>query len=298
MMTVPELKARLKSDAEVTKEYIDKSLENDTSEVETLYKAMRYSAEGGKRIRAALVIEFCRLFGGDEKAAVPFAAGIELCHASSLIHDDMPCMDNDDLRRGRPTNHKVFGEDIALLAGDALMTKGYETVCKNEFVGEKQALAAAKIILTGSGAEGMMGGQCIDLESENKRISFDALLQMHAKKTGALIKTACCLGVIAAGITEVTAAEYFAACEYAKGVGLAFQITDDILDVTGDSAVLGKNIGSDEKDGKTTFLSFMSVDEAREYARKETDKSTAALRGYPGSDFLTALAEYLISRSE
>ncbi len=298
MMTVTELKARLKSNADVTKKYIDKALKNSTPEVETLFKAMRYSAEGGKRIRAALVLEFCRLFGGDEKTAVPFAAGIELCHASSLIHDDMPCMDNDDLRRGRPTNHKVFGEDIALLAGDAMMTKGYETVCNNEFVSEKQALAAAKLILKESGSDGMMGGQCIDLESENKNISFDALLQMHAKKTGALIRTACCLGVIAAGITDETVPEYVSACEYAKGVGLAFQITDDILDVTGDSAVLGKNTGSDEKDGKTTFLSFMSIDEAREYARKETDKATAALRGYHNSEFLTTLANYLISRAD
>ncbi|MBO4217352.1 MAG: polyprenyl synthetase family protein, partial [Clostridia bacterium] len=188
--------------------------------------------------------------------------------------------------------------DIALLAGDGLMAMGFHTVCQNPFVGEKQALCAAKLLIKEAGADGMMGGQCIDLESENKRISFDALLKMHAKKTGALIRAAACLGVIAAGITDDKAPEYVAACGYARGVGLSFQIIDDILDVVGDAAVLGKNPGSDLKDGKTTFLSFMSVDEARGYAETETEKAVAAISGYDGSEFLTSLAGYLISRAD
>ncbi len=298
MIAPAEVRERLARNAALTKERIDTLLENGTAETEKLYKAMRYSAEGGKRIRATLVLEFCRMFGGSEASAVGFAASIELVHASSLIHDDMPCMDNDDLRRGRPTNHKVFGEAIALLAGDALMTRGFEAACINPCVSEKQALEAAKLLISNSGAVGMMGGQCIDLESENKKISFDTLLLMHSKKTGALIKAAACLGVIAAGVTDKNAPEYKAACRYAEGVGLAFQITDDILDVTGDAALLGKNTGSDEKDGKTTFLSFMSVGEAREYAKKETEKAIEAIKGYAGSDFLTALAVYLVSRTD
>ena len=297
-MTSEEIRSRLKADAEMTKAYIDTLLVNDDRETETLYKAMRYSAEGGKRIRAALAVEFCRLFGGDIDKAVPFAAGIELVHASSLIHDDMPCMDDDDLRRGRPTNHKVFGEATALLAGDALMARGYQALCENGRVSTAQALAAARLVIRESGACGMMGGQNIDLESENKKISFDSLLHMHEKKTGALIKAASCLGVIAAGVTSETAPEYMAACDYSAGVGLAFQIIDDILDVTGDAAVLGKNVGSDAKDGKTTFLTFMSIESAKSYAENATEKAIDAIMGYEGSDFLTSLARYLISRAD
>ncbi len=263
-----------------------------------LYEAMRYSAlAGGKRIRPFLVMEFCRLFGGSTEAAMPFACAIECVHASSLIHDDMPCMDDDELRRGKPTNHIVFGEDIALLAGDALMTRGYELAANNTAVDAKTALLATQKLLFASGAVGMMGGQQIDLKSENVQIDFDTLLKMHAKKTGALIRVSAELGCLAAGITDPDDARVKAAVDYASGIGLAFQIVDDVLDVTGDEKTLGKKVHADDAMGKTTFLTFMTVDEAKKYAEEITENAIRGIRTYEGSEILVAFAEYLLGRS-
>ena len=293
-----DVEKKLALTAEKVAPYLEKSLATPDPELDTLYSAMRYSAlAGGKRIRPHLVLEFCRLFGGDESAALPFAAAIEFVHSSSLIHDDMPCMDNDDYRRGRLTCHKVYGEDIALLAGDALMTKGYETAAKNALVPPASALEAATLLITLAGSEGMMGGQQIDLCSEGKKIDFDTLLKMHALKTGALIRTAALLGCIAAGVpagdTRRADAE-----TYAAGVGLAFQIIDDVLDVIGDEKTLGKHTHADAEENKTTFLSFMSVDEAKAYAARETEKAIAAVAKYGGAEHLVALAEYLLERNK
>ncbi len=265
--------------------------------LDVVYDAMRYSAlSGGKRIRPFLVLEFCKLFGGTKEAAMPFACAIECVHASSLIHDDLPCMDNDELRRGKPTNHMVYGEDIALLAGDALMTRGYEIAANNTAVDTKTALIATQKLLYASGAVGMMGGQQIDLKSENQTISFDMLLKMHAKKTGALIIVAAQLGCLAAGITDMDDPRMKAAVAYASGIGLAFQIVDDILDVTGDVATLGKMTNADGAIGKTTFLTFMTVEEAQKYADDVTAQAVASLGGYENNETLLEFAEYLLHR--
>ncbi len=279
--------------------YLEKNLQTDEKELETLYEAMRYSTlSGGKRIRPFLVMEFCRLFGGREEAAIPFACAIEYVHTSSLIHDDMPCMDNDELRRGRPTNHVVFGEDIALLAGDALITRGYEMAARNNEVAPKVALSATAMLLSCAGAVGMMGGQEIDLLSEGKKTDFATLMKMHEKKTGALIRAACLLGVMAAGITDERDERYTAAVKYAHGVGLAFQIIDDILDVEGDAALLGKATHADAALEKTTFLSFMSIDEAKAYAKTLTEEAIAAIAPFEGNETLTELAKFLLTRKK
>ncbi len=263
----------------------------------TLYDSMRYSATaGGKRIRPFLVFSFCNLFGGEERAALPFAVAIECVHASSLIHDDLPAMDNDDLRRGKPTNHIVFGEDIALLAGDTLMTRGYEIAAENKNVPAQMALLGVRALLRASGGIGMMGGQQIDLMSENREIDFETLLKMHKKKTGALIAVSARLGTLAAGIEEEADPRVMAAVDYAMKIGLAFQIVDDILDVTGDVSTLGKTTNADGAIGKTTFMTFMSVDEARAYAERLTKEAIAAIAPYAGSEMLIDLASYLLNR--
>ena len=260
---------------------------------------MRYSAlSGGKRIRPFLVSEFCRLYGGEADAAIDFACAIEYVHASSLVHDDMPCMDNDDMRRGKPTNHKVYGEDIALLCGDALITRGYEMAARNKRVSAEAALAATAMLLREAGAVGMMGGQEIDLLSEGKQTVFETLLKMHEKKTGALIKASCLLGTMAAGITDENDERYKAAVKYAYGIGMAFQIIDDILDVEGDAALLGKATHADAELEKTTFLTFMNIPEARAYAEKLTNEAIEAIAPYEGNETLTELAKFLLYRNK
>ena len=279
--------------------HLAKNLETPEPLLETLYSSMRYSAlSGGKRIRPFLVGEFCRMFGGSEDAWINFACAIEYVHASSLVHDDMPCMDNDELRRGKPTNHVVYGEDIALLCGDSLITRGYEMAATNKCVSTDIALAATAMLLREAGAVGMMGGQEIDLLSEGKKQDFDTLLAMHTKKTGALIKASCLLGTMAAGITDENDARYKAAVKYAYGIGMAFQIVDDILDVEGDAALLGKATHADAALEKTTFLSFMSIDEAREYAKNLTFEAIDAISSFERNETLTELAKFLLYRNK
>lgn len=286
-------------DAAMVNDALPEYLKTEREETALLWEAMRYSAlSGGKRIRPFLVLEFCRMFGGEERAALPFACAIECVHASSLIHDDMPCMDNDALRRGKPTNHMVFGEDIALLAGDALITRGYEIAARNPEVPALAALSATAMLLDAAGAAGMMGGQQIDLAAEKQPVSFDTLLVMHAKKTGALIRAAALLGCYAAGILSEKDPRALDAAAYAEGVGLAFQITDDILDATGDVEILGKKIHADDAMGKTTFLSFMSVDKAHEYAVQVTEKAKSAIEKYQNHEILSAFADDLLDRKK
>lgn len=286
-------------DAAMVNDALPEYLKTEREETALLWEAMRYSAlSGGKRIRPFLVLEFCRMFGGEERAALPFACAIECVHASSLIHDDMPCMDNDALRRGKPTNHMVFGEDIALLAGDALITRGYEIAARNPEVPALAALSATAMLLDAAGAAGMMGGQQIDLAAEKQPVSFDTLLVMHAKKTGALIRAAALLGCYAAGILSEKDPRALDAAAYAEGVGLAFQITDDILDAIGDVEILGKKIHADDAMGKTTFLSFMSVDKAHEYAVQVTEKAKAAIEKYQDHEILSAFADDLLDRKK
>lgn len=244
----------------------------------TLFASMEYSLmAGGKRLRPQLVLEFCRLCGGSEEQAMPFACAVEMIHSYSLIHDDLPCMDDDDLRRGKPTNHKVYGEAAALLAGDALLTLAFETMLSPESVqavGAGRAAAAAGELARAAGARGMVGGQIIDLESEGKQVALEVLEKMDEGKTGALILAACRMGCILAGASED---QKKAAEVYARSIGLAFQIEDDLLDVTGDAALLGKNTGMDSAREKSTYVSLLGVEKARETVERLTRTAVDAL---------------------
>ena len=261
----------------------------------SVINAADYSlSAGGKRIRPALIMEFCRIFSDDFSVSVPAACAIEMIHTYSLIHDDLPCMDNDDLRRGKPSCHIKFGEDIALLAGDGLQSLAFETMTKLDTDYDKIVRSIA-CLSECCGINGMVGGQVIDLESENKQISFDTLVLLQRLKTGKLIEAAVKIGCIIGGADD----EKIKSCvAYAENIGLAFQIRDDILDVIGDQTLLGKPIGSDNEEMKTTFLSFMSIDEAEKKIRDLTEKAKASLAflGERAND-LCDLADYLSLRN-
>ncbi len=245
--------------------------------VKGLFDSFSYSLfAGGKRLRPFLALEFCELCGGTHSDALSYASAIEMIHTFSLIHDDLPCMDDDDMRRGKPTNHKVYGEACALLAGDALSLYAFSAATDNTLSAE-QNVRAVKLIAENAGICGMIAGQQIDINAENNAHSDEKLLTLlQNKKTGALFEAACILGCIAAGKTE-TDKEYEAAKIFAYHIGLAFQITDDILDVCGNEAALGKNIGSDAENGKTTFVTLLGVEAAKKKALEELAQAKASL---------------------
>lgn len=291
-----DIKNKLTVSAKLTEGALGVYMERDDEDIKTLIESERYSLfAGGKRIRPFLTLEFCKLFGGDERAALPFAAAVEMIHTYSLIHDDLPCMDNDDLRRGKPTNHKVFGYSTALLAGDGLLTRAFGVAASNPYVDSSVAVAAVKALSDAAGEFGMIGGQIIDLYGEKERLSEEKLLKLHALKTGALIKVSAELGCLAAGCAE-DSVEMAAALEYAAKIGLAFQIIDDIMDVTVSEEVLGKSAGSDAENNKTTFMTYYSVEDAKQYAAKLTAEAVSAIADYAGSETLTDLAAYLLDR--
>ena len=267
--------------------------------LKTLWESEQYSLmAGGKRIRAALLLESCRVLGGDVKSALPLACAMEMVHASSLIHDDLPCMDNDDLRRGKPTNHKVYGEAIALLAGDGLWFDAVTVIAQNEALTAEQRLAAVTVLTAAAGSVGMVGGQLMDLESEGVSLPQEQLRLLHARKTGALFCASLFLGAIAAGKEQTRDAALFASLRaYAHGVGLAFQVLDDILDVTADPALLGKTKGKDEAEEKNSFLKYYTLKEAQALAAALTDDAITAIAAIPGSERLCALAKYLQTRA-
>ena len=249
----------------------------------------------GKRVRPALTLAFCELCGGEAEKALPFACAVEMIHTYSLIHDDLPCMDNDDYRRGQPSNHKVYGEDIALLAGDALQSMAYAAMLSDEAVqavGAQNAAKAAKTLAEKSGLLGMVGGQTIDLMSEGREPDLDTLRVMDEKKTACLIEAACMMGCICAGADDsmITAAE-----RYAHAVGLAFQIVDDILDVTSTTDELGKPVGSDKDNEKSTYVALLGIERCQQLADELTAEAIEALTAFDGdtkplSDFARALA--------
>lgn len=257
--------------------------------------AMDYSLEaGGKRIRPVLVLAFCHMCGGDYKEAAAPAAAIEMIHTFSLIHDDLPCMDDDDFRRGKPSCHKQFGEACAVLAGDALAIRPFQIIAESDLK-DKVKVRLIKELACSSGVEGMIGGQIIDMENEQRsEISEENLRIMYALKTGMLIKTSCVMGCIAADATDeqIKNAE-----EYANCLGLAFQIIDDILDVTGDEETLGKPIGSDAEENKTTFVTLYGIDVAKEEAIKLTEKAMEILDKFDNNEFLMELTKYLLNRN-
>ncbi len=263
---------------------------------EKMLEAMRYSVEnGGKRIRPMLVLEFCRMCGGDVEAALPFACAIELIHTYSLIHDDLPCMDDDDMRRGKPSSHIKFGEANALLAGDSLLTFAFKTASEAKKLPAEAVVKAVSLLADVAGCAGMIAGQVQDLENENKKsVTVEDLRSVDLLKTGELIRGACQLGCIAAGADDE---KFEAARSYAENLGIAFQIVDDILDVTSDEATLGKPVGSDAENCKNTYVSLLGLERAQEIAQVLTERAIASLAVF-GSEaqFLIGLSEELLSR--
>ena len=256
-----------------------------------LFEAMEYSLlAGGKRLRPVFAFEFCRMCGADWKKAAPFAAAIEMIHTYSLIHDDLPCMDNDDYRRGRPTNHKVFGEALAVLAGDALLTDAFAVASTACLEGNAMADAVG-ILAECAGSMGMVGGQVLDIMSEERLLSEQEVLDIQTRKTGALIRAACATGALAGGCTD---AQFDAACQFAAGLGLAFQIRDDMLDVIGTQEEMGKGVGTDET--KNTFVRLYGLEKCEELVQKYTDYAIDALNAFDDSTYMIALAKSLTDR--
>ena len=289
------LVSALKQNAKRVEEHLSSVFADTDADFSVISDAQLYSLmAGGKRIRPFLVYEFCKLFGGDKKNADHFAAAIEMIHTFSLIHDDLPCMDNDTLRRGRNTCHVEFGEANALLAADALSLAATEEATKAPLP-SADVVRAISLLSSASGWKGMIAGQIMDIAAESAPISYEKLKKLHSLKTGCLIECAALLGCIAAGVSD-DSVMYRDAKRYASAIGLAFQIKDDILDATADSATLGKTAGKDKESGKTTFLSFMSIKEAEDTAKALTNEAISVISAYDNSDILTALAEYLLIR--
>ncbi|MBQ1940557.1 MAG: farnesyl diphosphate synthase [Anaerovibrio sp.] len=262
-----------------------------------LQEAMEYSlTAGGKRLRPILVMAAADAVGAKGTDFVQVACGIEMIHTYSLIHDDLPAMDNDDYRRGKLTNHKVFGEAMAILAGDALLTQAFEVMGRQQGVEPQVLLRVMQEMSIAAGPDGMVGGQVIDMLSEDKRISMEELRKLHMGKTGALFRAALRCGAILGGATEKQLADL---TEYAECFGLAFQITDDILDVIGDEAEIGKPVGSDERNNKSTYVTLTSLEEAQALAAKTVDRAVNALSDMgEEAKFLRELVQYLINRKK
>lgn len=256
-----------------------------------IYDAMGYSLmAGGKRLRPVLTLAFAEMCGGEPETAAPFAAAVEMIHTYSLIHDDLPCMDNDDYRRGKLTNHKVYGEAMAVLAGDGLLTDAFAVLSAAKAPAETVVRAVA-VLAENAGTFGMVGGQVLDMDSERRACTEQEVLDIQSRKTGALLNAACALGVLAGGGTE---AQLQAACSFAGLLGLAFQIRDDILDVVGDAKTLGKATHVDED--KNTFVRLYGLERCEEMVRDYTERAVGFLEAFPDRDFLTWLARELTDR--
>ena len=256
--------------------------------------ASRYSLTlGGKRIRPIIMLEFCKLFGGKAEDVINFAVALEMIHTYSLIHDDLPCMDNDDMRRGKPACHIKYGEDIALLAGDTLLTESFK-IAADSSANANLKIKAISVLAERAGLHGMIGGQVMDLSFEKNKPNLDLLRTMYIKKTGCLISAAAEIGAIIGGASND---EIAIAQNYAVNLGLAFQIIDDILDVIGDEALLGKPIGSDDENGKTTFVTILGLEKAKDVAAQLTEEALGLLSKLNGNTTnLKDLTQYLLAR--
>ncbi len=286
--------------AEEYKKMIDAALEGSFRgaagmPIEGLTDAMRYSLlAGGKRIRPMLLLEFCRICGGDMNAALPVACGIEMLHTYSLIHDDLPCMDNDTLRRGRPTNHVVYGECVATLAGDALQAEAFGSILRSNLPAGRRALCA-EYLADAAGIDGMCGGQYLDMLGENKKLTEDELTDINSRKTGALLIAACRMGVAAGGGSEE---QLEAAMQYGAAIGAAFQLRDDMLDVIGSEQELGKPIGSDAQEKKNTYMALFGAERCAQMIGKLTARAKDVLRAaFEDTEFLCALADSMAVRT-
>lgn len=289
------MKKELKEKIEIIDEALDKYLPEQDNPQSVIYRAMRYSVfAGGKRLRPILMTEVCGMCGGSIDDVMPFACAMEMIHTYSLIHDDLPAMDNDNLRRGMPTSHIKFGEATAILAGDALLNKAFETVA-NYGSDAPNAMRAIAILANSSGTEGMIGGQIVDMESEGKDIAIEQLRYIHLLKTGSIIRSSCVIGAVIAGADE---REVNAVDEFASNLGVAFQIRDDILDVTGTEAELGKPVGSDEKSDKNTYVKLLGLEKSKELVAEYSNKALAALDIFGAkAEFLKRLTNYLTDRT-
>ncbi len=273
--------------------YLDeKCFQYENEPQKELFDAMRYSLlAGGKRLRPVLTFEFCRMCGGDWKKAAPFAAAVEMIHTYSLIHDDLPCMDNDDFRRGKPTNHKVYGEAIAVLAGDALLTAAFSCLAAAPYSAQTR-IRAVEILSGCAGELGMVGGQVLDMQCEERQCTRQEVLDIQSRKTGALIRAACMLGVLAGDGNE---SQLKSASAFASHLGLAFQIRDDMLDVIGDAEKLGKAVGVDQN--KNTFVHLYGLDICDQMVMDHTKMAIDALSDFGDSEFMAELAHFLTSRT-
>ena len=284
MTEFTSLELALKKNCELTENALTDFFENKSESgcLGIIMQAEKYSLlGGGKRIRAFLVNEVARMLGADLSASMPFAAAVEMIHAYSLIHDDLPCMDDDDFRRGKPSNHKVYGEAYALLAGDALLTNAFLALTVANV--PSSVLAEAVAALSNAAGEG-------------RELSFDELLTLHSLKTGKMIEVSALLGCLAAG-KKVDDEVTLRVCAYARAIGVAFQAVDDLLDVIGDESVVGKTL-SDKDNNKTTFLSFFDIDAVRDYAKRLTEQAIAEIETIDNSDTLRELAWYLLQRNK
>ncbi|MDU6982811.1 MAG: polyprenyl synthetase family protein [Terrisporobacter othiniensis] len=292
-----EFKTVLKEKIDYIETLLNEYMPKEEGYQQTIMKAMNYSLKaGGKRLRPILTLESCKIVGGKEEDAIPFAMAIEMIHTYSLIHDDLPALDNDDLRRGKPTNHKVFGDGMATLAGDALLNYAFEVMLSSS-INKKDSnkyLKAINEIAKHAGIYGMIGGQVVDVESENKIIDKDKLDFIHLNKTAAMIVGCMRAGAIIGGATEE---ELEKVTKYGKNIGLSFQIVDDILDITGDEEKLGKPIGSDIENHKSTYPSLLGLEKSREIARQLIEEGKSSIDGLSSEiDFLNQLGDYIISR--
>ncbi|HHV28609.1 polyprenyl synthetase family protein [Acetivibrio mesophilus] len=292
-----DFKQQLDKYVDKINEYLDRCITEKELPEKPLYSAMKYSImAGGKRLRPVLSLAVCDMLDGNVEEVLPFACAVEMIHTYSLIHDDLPAMDNDDFRRGRPTNHKVYGEALAILAGDGLLNLAFETMLESIIKsGDKeQAARAAGVIATASGSKGMISGQVIDLESEGKQVDTDILNRMHRFKTGALIKAPV---VSAAILCKAEADDIEKLDSFAENLGLAFQIKDDILDVEGNTEKLGKKVGSDADNNKSTYVSLYGLERSKEILSDVTKKAIASLEKFgEKAVFLKSLADYLLVR--
>ena len=294
MRTMNNIKELLKEQIKFTDGYLDKYLAEKDNPQNIIYKAMRYSVfAGGKRLRPILMMNTCKMCGGDVNEVIPFACALEMIHTYSLIHDDLPAMDNDDLRRGMPTSHIKFGEATAILAGDALLNKAFEVVSQYNGNNPQRAVKAMNMLAVSSGTEGMIGGQIVDMESEGKDITLDELKYLHLNKTGAIIRSACTVGALMGGASD---GEIKAVDEFAQNLGVAFQIQDDILDVIGDEKELGKPIGSDSEQHKNTYVSLLGLDKSEQIAKQLTVQALGHLKYFEDSVFLTELTSDMLTR--
>ncbi|MBP3931523.1 MAG: polyprenyl synthetase family protein [Peptostreptococcaceae bacterium] len=290
-----------KSSLKYRVDYIEKLLKEYMPEEKgyqkTIFEAMNYSLKaGGKRLRPILTLEACRIVGGNEEDAIPFAIAIEMIHTYSLIHDDLPALDNDDLRRGVPTNHKVYGDAMAILAGDGLLNYAFEIMLSSSIGKENPAkyLNAINEIAKSSGVYGMIGGQVVDIESEDKNIEMEKLDFIHLNKTAAII-----VGCMRAGaiIGDATEEQLENITKYATNIGLSFQIADDILDITGDESKLGKKVGSDIDNNKSTYPSLIGLEKSKEIANDLINEAKTRISNIKGdTEFLNDLAEYIVAR--